>query len=44
MTVILLSCCHIVIVKIVMLVGLIGMHKRGCSGETGFVLHIPSSS
>jgi len=35
---------HYVIVKIVVLVGLTGMHKTGCSGETRFVLHIPSSS
>ncbi len=33
-----------VIVKIVVLVGLIGMHKTGCSGETRLVLHVPSSS
>ena len=26
------------------LVGLIGMHKTGCSGETRLVLHVPSSS
>ncbi len=35
---------HYVIVKIVVLVGLTGMHKTGCSGETRLVLHIPSSS
>jgi len=35
---------HYVIVKIVVLVGLIGMHKTGCSGETRLVLHVPSSS
>jgi len=33
-----------VIVKTVVLVGLIGMHKSGCSGETRLVLHVPSSS
>ena len=27
-----------------LLVGLIGMHKTGCSGETRLVLHVPSSS
>ncbi len=26
------------------LVGLAGMHKTGCSGETRLVLHVPSSS
>ena len=35
---------HYVIVKTVVLVGLIGMHKTGCSGETRLVLHGPSSS
>ena len=35
---------HYVIVKSVILLGLIGMHKIGCSGETRLVLHIPSSS
>jgi len=35
---------HYVIVKTVILVGLIGMHKTGCSGETRLVLHVPSSS
>ncbi len=35
---------HYVIVKTVVLVGLIGMHKTGCSGETRLVLHVPSSS
>ena len=35
---------HYVIVKTVVLVGLIGMHKTGCSGETRLVLHAPSSS
>jgi len=35
---------HYVIVKTVVLVGLIGMHKTGCSGETRPVLHVPSSS
>ena len=34
---------HYVIVKPVVLVGLIGMHKTGCSGETRLVLHVPSS-
>ncbi len=33
-----------VTVKTVVLVGLTGMHKTGCSGETRIVLHIPSSS
>jgi len=33
-----------VIVKTVVLVGLTGMHKTGCSGETRLVLHVPSSS
>ncbi len=28
----------------VVLVGLTGMHKTGCSGETRLVLHVPSSS
>ncbi len=32
-----------VIVKTVVLVGLIGLLKTGRSGETGLVLHIPSS-
>jgi len=32
---------HYVIVKTVVLVGLIGMHKTGCSGETRLVLHVP---
>jgi len=35
---------HYVIVKTVVLVGLTGMHKTGCSGETRLVLHVPSSS
>ncbi len=35
---------HYVTVKTVILVGLTGMHKTGCSGETRLVLHIPSSS
>ena len=35
---------HYVIVKTFVLVGLIGMHKTGCSGETRLVLHVPSSS
>jgi len=34
---------HYVIVKTIVLVGLIGMHKTGCSGETRLVLHIPRS-
>jgi len=33
-----------VIVKTVVLVGLTGMHKTGCSEETRLVLHVPSSS
>ena len=33
-----------VIVKTVVLVGLIGMHKTGYSEETRLVLHVPSSS
>ena len=32
------------IVKSAVLVGLMGMHKTGCSEETRFVLHVPSSS
>ncbi len=35
---------HHVIVKPCVLVGLIGMHKTGCSGETRLVLHVSSSS
>ncbi len=35
---------HYLIVKSVVLVGLTGMHKTGCSGELRLVLHIPSSS
>ena len=35
---------HCAIVKIVVSVGLIGMHKTGCSGETRLAPHIPSSS
>ena len=35
---------HYVIVKTVVQVGLIEMHKTGCSGETRLVLHVPSSS
>jgi len=35
---------HYVIVKTVVFVGLIGMHKTGCSGETKLALHVPSSS
>jgi len=35
---------HYVIVNNVVLVGLIGMHRTGCSGETRLVLHVPSSS
>jgi len=38
------SSFNYVIVKTVVLVGLIGMHKTGCSGETRLVLQIPSSS
>ncbi len=33
-----------VIVKSVVLAGLIGMHKTGCSGDTILVLHVPSST
>ncbi len=33
-----------VTVKTVALISHIGMHRRGCSGETRFVLHVPSSS
>ncbi len=33
-----------VIVKTVVLAGLTGMHKTGCSGEARLVLHVPSSS
>ncbi len=33
---------HYVIVKTVVLVGLTGMHKTGCSGETRLGLHVPS--
>ena len=35
---------HYVIVKTVEVIGLAGMHKTGCSGETRLVLHVPSSS
>ncbi len=35
---------HYVIVKAVDLVGLTGMHKTSCSGETRIVLHVPSYS
>ena len=35
---------HDVIVKTVVLVGLTGMHKTGCFGETRLLLHVPSSS
>jgi hypothetical protein len=35
---------HYVTVNTVVLVGLTGMHKTGCSGKTRLVLHIPSSS
>ncbi len=35
---------HYVIVKTVVLVGLTGLHKTGCSGETRLVLHVTSSS
>ncbi len=31
---------HYVIVKNVVILGLIGMHKTGCSGETRLVLHV----
>jgi len=34
---------HYMIVKTV-LVGLTGIHKKGCSGETRLVLHVLSSS
>jgi len=35
---------HYVIVKTVVLVGLIGMHKTGRSGKTRVVLHVFTSS
>jgi len=35
---------HYVFVRLVVLVGVIGIHKTGCSGETRLVPHIPSSS
>jgi len=35
---------HYMAVNTVILVGLTGMHKTGCSGETRLVLHVPSSS
>ena len=35
---------HCVIVKFVEVVGITGMLKTGWSGETGLVLHVPSSS
>ena len=35
---------HHVFVKNVVLAGLVGLHKTGCSGETKLVLHVPSSS
>jgi len=35
---------HYVTVNSVVYVGLTGMHKTGCSGETRLVLHVPSSS
>jgi len=35
---------HCVTVNIVVLVGLTGMHKTGCSGETRLALHVLSSS
>ena len=35
---------HYVVVNTVVLIGLIGMHKTGCCGETRPVLHVPSSS
>ena len=34
---------HYVIVNTVVLIGLMGMHKTGCSGETRLVLHVPGS-
>ncbi len=35
---------YYVLVIPVVLAGLTGMHKTGCSGETRLVLHVPSSS
>ncbi len=35
---------HYMIVKTVVLVGLTGMHKTDCTGETRLVLHVASSS
>ncbi len=35
---------HYVSVKSVVLVGLIGMYKTGCFGETSLVLHVSGSS
>jgi len=35
---------HYVIAKTVVSVGLTGMHKTGCSGETRFALQLSSSS
>ena len=35
---------HHVVAKTVEIVGLIGMYKTGCSGETGLVPHVPGSS
>jgi len=32
------------LVRIVVIVGLTGMHKTGCSGEKRLVPHVPSSS
>ncbi len=40
----LLFCSVSVLHGTVVLVGLTGMHKTGCSGETRLVLHVPSSS
>ena len=34
---------YYVTVKVVVIVGFVGMRKTGCSGETRLVLHIPSS-
>ena len=38
------SQCENVVVKTIVYVGLTGMHKTGCSGETRLFLHVPSSS
>ena len=35
---------HDAVVKTIMVVGLAGMHKTGCSGEARLVMHIPNSS